>query len=606
MKKKFLIVASIAIGVLLTLRMPFGQWQQQAKIHDLVHDEEIVLELVPLTNAIAKALKDRCLINDETREIFADSISLVDILPDPDSSIPSGTDYGVRQTQWLVGANESQRPDSIESTSIWNALFHEVSEITVASFGYVAALSESQSTFNTLLKFSGKGTNQNQHPVSFEGSVNVGWVKQEGAWKIAKWHTNALSATCRKGLLFRNRMPELFAAGDLELATRSLHEEKVVEYISKGSVRLPRRSHSPYFQPESGYQHPAVSVVDINQDGWDDLFVTSLWGKCQLWVNEEGRKFSERSSAYGLDVDFCCTCAIFSDLDNDGDDDLVLGRSLERSQIFWNEDGQFVASADVLPYLVTSVSVADCNNDGLLDFYLCTYGPNGTAAQMNSQWIEQFVPHKSRSKLREALSNSHRYYNQAGPANYLMINRGGRVFESAPADDLVDQFHNTYQASWADFDQDGDVDVYLCNDFAPDSLLRNEGSDESGIPRFTDASSDTMKGFGMGASWGDYDNDQQMDLFVTAMYSKAGKRVLSRFEGIDDRLHFSARGNLLFNQQAGKFQQLAGEGDEFFVNQGGWAFGGQFIDVDNDSWLDLYVPNGFYTAPQDVASEVDL
>ena len=130
------------------------------------------------------------------------------------------------------------------------------------------------------------------------------------------------------------------------------------------------------------------------------------------------------------------------------------------------------------------------------------------------------------------------------------------------------------------------------------------------MPRFTDVSKalsgDTMKGFGMGVSWGDYDNDLKPDLFVTNMYSKAGKRVLSRFENVDNRLHFSARGNLIFKQDGGKFQQLAGESDAFPVHQGGWAFGGQFIDVDNDAWLDLYVPNGFYTAPKSVASEVDL
>ena len=75
---------------------------------------------------------------------------------------------------------------------------------------------------------------------------------------------------------------------------------------------------------------------------------------------------------------------------------------------------------------------------------------------------------------------------------------------------------------------------------------------------------------------------------------------------IDDRLHFSARGNLLFRQHGGEFQQLAGESEAFPVDQGGWAFGGQFIDIDNDSWLDLYVPCGFYTAPKSVASDVDL
>ena len=259
---------------------------------------------------------------------------------------------------------------------------------------------------------------------------------------------------------------------------------------------------------------------------------------------------------------------------------------------------------------MTSVSVADANNDGMLDIYLCTYGPSGTAAKKNPAWINKFLPSDTHPSLYSALHSGHRYYDQAGPRNYLLLNRGKRRFETVSPDPALDQYHNSYQGSWTDYDKDGDVDLYICNDFAPDSLLRNDGWGEDGVPRFTDVSKalsgDTMKGFGMGVSWGDYDNDLKPDLFVTNMYSKAGKRVLSRFENVDNRLHFSARGNLIFKQDGGKFQQLAGESDAFPVHQGGWAFGGQFIDVDNDAWLDLYVPNGFYTAPKSVASEVDL
>jgi hypothetical protein len=550
------------------------------------------------------------LVTDDTHLLFADSISLVDVLPDPVVSELAGAQQGILEKRWGPAKSQTLSLDSLGESKLWNVLQQETDKITSASFGYVSASSENESTFNTLLKFSGKGGGPEQTQVSFQGQVDVGWIHQEGRWKIKSWVTQSLSATSRQRLLFRNRMSELFSEMDFELATRSLHEEKVANFVASGHVDLPRRDFFPYFHPESGYQHPSVSVVDINGDGWDDLFVTSNWGKCQLWVNEKGSKFTEQAAAYGLDVDYGCTSAMFADLDNDGDADLILGRSLERSQLFWNEDGQYVASPDELPYLVTSVSAADCNNDGLLDLYLCTYGPTGAYASTNPEWVERFVSRDAHRQLVQALRDSHRYYNQAGPPNTLLINRGERKFDAAPANPAIDQYRNTYQASWADYDQDGDVDVYVCNDFAPDALLRNDGAGENGLPNFVDVSQvlsgDTMKGFGMGASWGDYDNDQQLDLFVTNMYSKAGKRVLSRFDDIDDRLHFSARGNLLFHQHNGAFHQLAGERDAFPVNQGGWAFGGQFVDVDNDSWLDLYVPCGFYTAPKSVASEVDL
>jgi hypothetical protein len=75
---------------------------------------------------------------------------------------------------------------------------------------------------------------------------------------------------------------------------------------------------------------------------------------------------------------------------------------------------------------------------------------------------------------------------------------------------------------------------------------------------------------------------------------------------VDPRIAAAAAGNFLFENKDGKFEQKAGSGDgEYSVNQVGWSYGGQWADFDNDGQLDLYVPSGFYTAPQEIASEVD-
>jgi len=584
--------------------------REQQTIEALVRDEEAVLEVTTLAGKIADSIKNKVVVSAATRSLFAEEIVLTDLLESDQNSRVLDAAHGIASDDWGLGERQSITLDEAEQKGIWKDLLGTLNNVSAASFGFVSGKSADGVLLETLLKFSAKGLDANTQPISVGGKVGVDWVRSGDSWKITSWRTESMATIRRKELLFRDAMPRLFNARDLELATRSFHEEKLTQYIEEGETRLPKTEYNPYFKPESDYQHPAVSVVDINGDGWDDLFVTSLWAHCQLWVNHGGKRFSEEASAYGLDVLACNTSAIFADFDNDGDADLILGRSLERSQLFWNEAGYFSASEEELPYLVTSASAADCNNDGLLDIYLCTYGLSGTSGDSAPGWINEFLPPETHSSLHAALADGHRYYDQAGPCNYLLINRGGRRFETAPADPALDQYHNSYQGSWADYDKDGDVDLYVCNDFAPDSLLRNEGWGEKGIPRFTDVSmelsGDTMKGFGMGASWGDFDNAQQPDLFVTNMYSKAGKRVLSRFDDVDERLHFSARGNLLFRQRDGKFEQLAGESDALAVHQGGWAFGGQFVDFDNDAWLDLYVPNGFYTAPQRVASQVDL
>jgi hypothetical protein len=163
-----------------------------------------------------------------------------------------------------------------------------------------------------------------------------------------------------------------------------------------------------------------------------------------------------------------------------------------------------------------------------------------------------------------------------------------------------------------DVDQDGDLDMYLCNDFAPDVFLSNETKQGSFSVFFRDRTGEFIPGntmgFGMGASLGDYDSDGQTDIYVSNMYSKAGNRVIGNFDGeVDPRIKISSQGNFLFRGDKNGFQQVAGldEGKQL-VSKVGWSFGGQMADFNNDQKLDVYVPSGFFTAPDPIAKEVDL
>jgi hypothetical protein len=121
---------------------------------------------------------------------------------------------------------------------------------------------------------------------------------------------------------------------------------------------------------------------------------------------------------------------------------------------------------------------------------------------------------------------------------------------------------------------------------------------------FQETFPDVKMAFGMGVSAGDYDNDGDLDLFVSNMYSKAGNRILTRMGNVDPRFKVAARGNLLYRNDDGVFHQVAEAGAP--ETKVGWAFGGQFADFNNDGWLDLYIPSGYYTAPHSIATEVDL
>ena len=111
----------------------------------------------------------------------------------------------------------------------------------------------------------------------------------------------------------------------------------------------------------------------------------------------------------------------------------------------------------------------------------------------------------------------------------------------------------------------------------------------------------------MGVSWGDYDNDGQTDLYVSNMHSKAGQRITSQVEDLDQRLIAMAQGNYLYRFEDGKFSLASGtEESKLGVAKSGWSWGGQFFDFNNDGFRDIYATSGYYTAPADIAVDLDL
>ena len=142
------------------------------------------------------------------------------------------------------------------------------------------------------------------------------------------------------------------------------------------------------------------------------------------------------------------------------------------------------------------------------------------------------------------------------------------------------------------------------NDFAPDQLLRNDGAE--GFRDITREAGIVALNFGMGVTWGDYDNDQRMDLYVSNMYSKAGTRITSQIEGLDPRFADLARGNYLYRNTPSGLQLVSGNAPALEVAKAGWSWGGQFTDVDNDGSLDIYVSSGYYSVPAEYETTVDL
>lgn len=149
------------------------------------------------------------------------------------------------------------------------------------------------------------------------------------------------------------------------------------------------------------------------------------------------------------------------------------------------------------------------------------------------------------------------------------------------------------------------MDVYVANDFAPNNLFRNDGVD--GFTEVTEETGTADLGFGMGASWGDFDEDGLQDLYVTNMYSKAGRRITAQLNDVDASFEEMAHGNTLFRNDPSGFERVSSlERPGLLVEAAGWGWGSQFVDLDNDSDLDIYALSGYYTAPSQVALPFDI
>lgn len=529
----------------------------------------------------------------------------------------------------------SEAPQSLSFREIWKPLLRQ-NKFENAQFGVLSGQLLPDGDFEMATKFEGRMRAADGALFGVIGYQTWVWHRS-GAndWKIAQWKQEELKVIASASPLFEDVTKQAITDPKTlaKLSTAS-HENLIIQRCdeleesvrqadaSGGQSRKQRQEMVANFAARAEYkgcndwtsvgQYPAVSSVDFNQDGYDDLFVTDRWQPPQMLRNNGDGTFTDVTCEVGLELEEMVTCGYFFDYDNDGDSDLMLGLSLVPSLFYENQNGKFIPHEEINRVLkdtrcVNAISVADINRDGLLDMYLSTYA---TGTGPIEDWIGFITTEKEQLKTRLKIERADKFVDRGGPPNILLMNRGGG-FEWTKISDELKQYRGSYQSSWVDYDSDGDPDLYICNDFSPDVFLRNDTAQGSFKPEFVDVTSDIIPtmdmGFGMGCSWGDFNNDGDLDLYVSNMYSKAGNRIVDQVEGSDPRLKVSAHGNFLFENEGGEFRQIAGpDENQQHVARVGWSFGGQFADFDNDGELDLYVPSGCYSAPAEVKTKIDL
>ena len=305
-----------------------------------------------------------------------------------------------------------------------------------------------------------------------------------------------------------------------------------------------------------------VAAGDVDNDGDIDLFVvTEGTGENTLYVNQGDGTFGATLLAGLADTPLLESGPLFVDYDGDGLLDIIMGGvrtpqdrdQLNSVRVYHNLGGlSFVdvsATAGVTPPLeqnTYSISAADINGDQTLDLFLSHWG------------LAPSVPHTT-------------------GGGFIWSNDGAGSFTDittqAGLDDL--QFTHTFTGNFSDIDGDADLDLLIASDYGSSRVFVNDGglfSESAGSSVLTDEA-------GMGAAVGDYDNDGDMDWFVSSIFALSGE--LTR----------EFTGNRLYqNDGSGNFTDVSQSAG---VREGFWGWGSCFADFDNDGWLDLFHVNGW-------------
>ncbi len=347
-----------------------------------------------------------------------------------------------------------------------------------------------------------------------------------------------------------------------------------------------------------------VAIADYDNDGNADVYLVATDGPNKLYRGLGGFKFEDVTLAAGVagevdGEDVWGAGASFADIDNDGDQDLLVCNMSQRNLLYLNRgDGTFEECAKrcgIERFGANKIgSFCDYDQDGDLDLFLLTN--QDQIPSKSPRFIEVGGERRVHPDDRETFGFVGEKVFEAGEKDYLYKNNGDGTFVDVTEAAGVEQYSFGLSVSWLDYDGDGWQDIYIANDFwQPDLLYRNNHDGT-----FTDVLPETAKHtpwFAMGSDSGDINNDGFLDLMVGDMSATSHFRQKLNMGGMSDASWFLQFGSprqymrnaLFLNTGMGKFMEAA-----FMTGMEStdWTWSTRFADLNNDGKLDVYVTNG--------------
>ncbi len=348
--------------------------------------------------------------------------------------------------------------------------------------------------------------------------------------------------------------------------------EMGIDFVHQGPQLDPALDH---ILPQIASIGASASIVDVNRNGLPDLYLTnSRHGTMNaLYLNQGDGTFVDRAAELGIaDVNREGTGvsmgAIWGDYNNSGYEDLFIYK-WGKPELFRNdgEEGFTRVTEEAgLPEWVNANTAIwlDFNGNGLLDLYMAGY---------YDERLDLWALETTR-----IMPESYEYARNGG-RNYLLQNMGDGTFRDVTEAMGVESRRWALAVAAADLTGNGYPDIFLANDYGVDELFINENGEG-----FRSAGESAGIGFqpksGMSVAFADLLNRGESSIYITNI---AEPGVLMQ-------------GNNLWvpsGRSSGdtpRFSNLAGN---FGVELGGWGYAGQFGDLNNSGFQDLYVANGF-------------